>query len=308
MVAPQDNVLQKGSVINNTYEVQCFIGRGAFGEVYRVKHKFLGLQVLKLLRESYVENSDLDTLSTEARILSGLTHKNIVRVFETNTFELDGLNHFFITMGFVSGESLAQLLHREIILSVPVTLSIQMAVLKGLKEVHSQIPPVIHRDISPDNILLSYDDDNQRALLSDFGLAQSVEQMSEIAGAGGKYLYMAPECFWDVYLPASDIFSAGIVLYRMLTGLYPWSYDFDSLDDGDVDAMTTMVMKARKKSIVPPSHYNEECSEYLDRVVLKALSLDLELRYRNAVKFLDELELEVNRVTLKSNDQCSLYR
>jgi len=293
-------LLKKGDKVNDTYEVLCFIGSGAFGEVYRVKHKFMGVQVLKVLQEDYVENTDIDTLTNEARILSGLTHRNVVRVFETNTFELQGKLRYFITMGFVSGESLAQLMGRQISLSVPVSLSIQIAMLQGLSEVHSQNPPIIHRDISPDNILLSYDSDVPRALLSDFGLAQSVDQMSGIADAAGKYLYFAPECFWGAYLPASDVFSAGIVLYRMLTGSFPWNYDFDGLSEDDRDSITTMIMKARKTDPSPPSINNEACSKNLDRITLKAITKELDGRYRDAREFLDDLIAEQqNDITIK---------
>ncbi len=292
MTRAKDTLLKKGDEVNDTYEVQCFIGKGAFGEVYRVKHKFMGVQVLKVLQDDYVDNTDLETVTNEAKILSGLTHRNIVRVFETNTFNVSGKLRYFITMGFVSGESLAQLMKRQISLSVPVSLSIQIAILQGLSEVHSQNPPIIHRDISPDNILLSYDSDKPRALLSDFGLAQSVDQLSGIADAAGKYLYFAPECFWGAYLPTSDVFSAGIVLYRMLTGSFPWSYDFDGLSGDDRDSITTMIMKGRKTDPSPPSVYNEACSNNLDRITLKAINKELDDRYRNAREFLDELVAE----------------
>jgi len=294
-MSESNNILNKGDRINDTYDVQCFIGKGAFGEVYRVKHKFMGIQVLKVLQTEYVENTDIETVTSEARILSGLTHSNIVRVFDTNTFERQSKSYHFITMGFVSGESLAQLLKREISLSVPVSLSVEIAILHGLYEVHNQDPPIIHRDISPDNILLSYENKEPRALLSDFGLAQSIDQLSGISAAAGKYLYFSPECFWGAYLPASDIFSVGVVLYRMLTGSFPWNYDFDTLDDDDRDNVTTMILKAQKIKPKPPSFYNAECSEDLDRIALKAISQELEDRYCNVKDFLDDLIAEQSK-------------
>ena len=283
-----ETIVKQGDVINDTYTVQRFIGRGAFGEVYRVKHKFMGVQVIKILKEDYIANSDLDIVTKEARILANLTHKNIVRVFESNSFSIGGSSYFFITMGFVSGESLAQLMQRKISLSVPVSLSIQIAILEGLSEVHGNIPPIIHRDISPDNVLLSYDE-SPRALLSDFGLAQSVGQMSNISEAAGKYLYLAPECFWGVYLPTSDVFSSGIILYRMLTGAFPWNFDFDALDASDTDTVSDMIASGRNSDPSPPSFYNPECTPYLDSVVLKSINKDLELRYRNGQEFLTAL-------------------
>src|SRR5665811_1937962 len=99
-------LLSKGETINDTYEVQFFIGQGAFGEVYRVKHKYLGIQVLKVFKEEYVNKTDLETVTREAKILSKLTHPNIVRVFETNSFIREEKKFFFITMGFISGETL----------------------------------------------------------------------------------------------------------------------------------------------------------------------------------------------------------
>ena len=184
------NILIKGTIINDTYEVQFFIGEGAFGEVYRVKHKYLGVQVMKVFKEDYVNKTDLNTVTSEAKILSKLTHPNIVRVFETNSFIRDDKKYFFITMGFVSGETLTQLLARKIQLPVPVALSIQNDLLTGLKFVQEQKYPIVHRDISTDNILLSYDKAKPVALLSDFGLAQSIDQLSRLPNAAGKYIYL----------------------------------------------------------------------------------------------------------------------
>jgi serine/threonine protein kinase len=302
------HILHKGEVVNDTYKVQCFVGQGAFGEVYRVEHRFLGLQVLKVFKNAYVKNTDLDVVTNEAKILSGLIHKNIVRVFDTNSFTANHKKHYFMTMGFVSGESLSQLLKREISLSVPVSLSIQNAILQGLNEVHMQDPPIVHRDISPDNILLSYDQETPRALLSDFGLAQSLDQMGQISSAAGKLLYFAPECFWDAYLPTSDVFSAGIVFYRMLTGSFPWDYDFDLVGVGqyEKDKISVMITKARKDAPRSPSEFNPSCSKNLDRIALKAIQKDLELRYRNAGEFLDELSEEFTEMKKKDVSASAL--
>ncbi|GAH35398.1 unnamed protein product, partial [marine sediment metagenome] len=117
-------ILKKGEVINETYRVDFFIGQGAFGEVYRVRHKFLDdLQVMKVLKQEYVEKNNCDEVVNEGRILAKLTHPNIVRVFDVNTFTKKGKQRYFITMGFVSGESLSQLLKRKILLSVPAAIS-----------------------------------------------------------------------------------------------------------------------------------------------------------------------------------------
>lgn len=284
----KSKILSKGDQVLDTYDIQSFIGEGAFGEVYKVRHKYLGIQVLKVFRKEYSDNTDLETVMSEAKILSRLTHPNIVRVFETNTFRKDDQQMFFITMGFIAGETLTQLLRRKIQLPIAEAMGIQRDLLAGLRLAHEQDPPIIHRDISPDNILISYDTRKPRALLSDFGLAQSFDQISSISNAAGKYPYMAPECFWGAHLLASDVFSAGIVFYRMLTGMMPWEYDFENTVD--TDGIMTMIIIARKQTPRKPSLYCDACDDRLDRVVLKALSTDIEDRYRNAGEFLEELE------------------
>jgi transitional endoplasmic reticulum ATPase len=288
MPSAKENILSKGETINDTYEIQFFIGEGAFGEVYRAKHKYLGVQVMKVFKEEYVSKTDLDTVTREAKILSKLTHPNIVRVFETNSFLRKEKKYFYITMGFVSGETLTELLARKIQLPTPVALSIQNDLLTGLKFVQEQTQPIVHRDISTDNILLSYEKDKPIAMLSDFGLAQSIDQLSKLPNAAGRYIYFAPECFFGAYLPTSDVFSSGIVLYKMITGMHPWEYDFDDTDN-DTEKITTMVITARRKEIQKPSLHNDTCTPYLDYVILKALSKDIEERYKTADEFLTAL-------------------
>ena len=286
-------ILTKGEIVNETYEVQFFIGEGAFGEVYRVKHKFLGIQVMKVFKEEYVRTTDLETVTKEAKILSKLTHKNIVRVFETNSFLKSNNKFYFLTMGFVSGETLTQLLARKIQLPIPIALSIQQDVLTGLMFVQEQTTPIVHRDINPDNILLSYENEKPTAMLSDFGLAQSIGQLSKLPNAAGRYIYFAPECFFGTYLPTSDVFSAGLVLYKMITGMFPWEYDFEGLGN-DSEKIATMVISARKKEVMKPSFFNDSCSELLDRVILKAISKDIEDRYVTAKEFLNAIIDAIN--------------
>tara|TARA_B110001450_G_C17666048_1_gene499574 strand:- start:1764 stop:2615 length:852 start_codon:yes stop_codon:yes gene_type:complete len=278
-------ILQKGETINNTYTIKFFIGQGAFGEVYRVEHKYLGLQVLKLLKSDYVTNSDLETLIKEALILSKLTHENIVRVFETNTFEKNKTTYYFLAMEFVSGESLSDLLKREISFPVDKAINIQKDYLQGLEMAHSN--SIIHRDINPDNILLSYSKSDIKGLLCDFGLAQRVNNSEKISSAAGRYLYFAPECFSNIYLPTSDVFSSGIVFYKMLTGMPPWEINLNECFE--VENISKEITISRKKQPTPPSFFNDEISNELDNIVMKSLSLDIENRYKTGGEFLDAI-------------------
>ncbi len=283
-------LLSKKELINNTYEVGFFIGQGAFGEVYRVKHKYFDeFQVMKVFKNEYVEKTDLNEVINEGKILSKLSHPNVVRVFHIDTFNKNDRDHYFITMSFVSGESLAQLIKRKIHLDVPVATSIMIDVLRGLTSAHKNKPTIIHRDINPDNILLSYDEHKPVGILGDFGIAKLLDQVNSIPGAGGRYLYFAPECFMNIYLPSSDVFSAGIVLYKILTGVHPWQYDFDHYTLDDNEEVSRMINSGRKELPKKPSLFNTDVDEKLDKVVLKSLEKNMENRYRTASIFLKAL-------------------
>lgn len=281
--------LARGQVIDGTYEVLFYIGEGAFGEVYRVQHKYLGVQVLKLFKKDFEEAVNIEEVTREARVLSKVTHPNVVRVFECNAFQLDCRTRHFLTMGFVSGETLTQLLARRINLSRGEAVSIAIDLLEGLNHVHSMEPPIIHRDINPDNILLSYDGATPRGLLSDFGLAQPLDVNEHLPGAAGRYPYMAPECFWGSSILSSDVFSAGVTLYRTITGIHPWQYEIEWVDT-DPEDIVTEIARARKQAPRPASFHLEEEDEHLDLILLKAIERDLDKRYRNAGEFLAALK------------------
>lgn len=305
----KSGILSKGELVNNTYEVQFFIGEGAFGEVYRVKHKYLGLQVLKVIKPEYAKDTDINVIVNEAKILSALNHDHIVRVFEANEFQKNHSTFYFITMAFVSGESLSQRLSRLHNLTLNESLTIQKDLLSGLKYLHEQTPSIVHRDVNTDNLLLSYSDNNIKGLLSDFGLAHMLSKSSVFANTAGRYQDFAPECFWGTYILASDVFSAGIVFYQMITGVHPWQYDYSGIDTSDQEQITTMIITARKILPKKPSSYNNECSSKLDAIILKSISLSLESRYNNATEFYNALmELDLPSEKPISKDGTSIKK
>jgi transitional endoplasmic reticulum ATPase len=298
----KESILSKGEIINNTYEVQFYIGEGAFGEVYRVKHKYLGLQVLKILKNESFEKNQLSSLINEANLLSKLSHPNIVRVFEANEFTKNEQVFYFISMAFVSGETIAQRLFRKKQFEIKDAISIQLDLLNGLKYLHSQQNVIIHRDINLDNVLLSYADRNIIGLLSDFGLAQSLNKNNFFSDSAGRYLYFAPECFWGSYFPSSDVFSSGIVLYQMITGKHPWEYNFDFTANSNFEEISTAIIKSRKKKVLKPSKLKTNCPSFLDDIILKSIDLDLENRFNNAIEFFDALNVELKTNTHKPSN------
>ena len=290
----KNSLIAPGETIKKTYVVDCFIGAGAFAEVYRVKHKFLGLQALKVLKPDAFKKEEQSTFISEATILSHLTHPNVVRVFEANSFEKGKRELFFISMEYVSGETLFQLLKRKIRISLSLAISIQRDLCAGLAIAHRQEPPVIHRDIKPQNVLLSYDTTIPTAKVSDFGVAKAVNPKTRMTDSAGTVVYLPPEGFWGFHTPASDVVSAGIIFYQMVTGLSPWSYDFGGIND-DIDALETVVLKARKQKPQMPSLINKQCNSQLDEIILKAIEEDQSRRFKNATEFLEALINYENR-------------
>ena len=285
---PSKLLLQPGDIIKDTYTVDCFIGAGAFAEVYRVKHKYLGLQSLKVLKPSAFSRDEQTNVISEATILSNITHPNVVRVFEANSFDKNQIELFFISMEYVSGETLFQLMKRKIRIALPLALSIQRDICAGLSIAQKQNPPVIHRDIKPQNILLSYDSTTPAGKVSDFGVAKALDAKTRMTDSAGTIPYLPPEGFWGFHTASSDVFSAGIVFYQMVTGTSPWMYDFAEVED-DVKALETAVLKARKLSPQNPSILNEKCDKQLDEIIMKAIENDHEHRFKDATEFLNIL-------------------
>ena len=182
------------------------LGSGAFGEVYRVKHKFLGYQALKLLKSETLEEEQKKSFITEATILSNFTHPNVVRVYDANYFRSKKKKIYFISMEYVAGEPLIRLLERENKLSIDLSISIIKDICSGISIAHNYEPPVIHRDIKPQNILLSYDAEKPVAKVSDFGVAKVVDQKMRITDSAGTLTFMAPEGFLGVQNTKSDVF------------------------------------------------------------------------------------------------------
>lgn len=182
-----------------------------------------------------------------------------------------------------SNETLLQLLKKKEKLAAEEALSIGTDILKGLKKKHEGFHAGPWKQdhqtcITPHDILILYEEEKYRAVL----------QAEENRSVPDSQTYLAPEGFWDVYLPAGDVFSAGIMLYEMITGRHPWEYHFDNLSD-DPEDIVTRIFAARKTPPREPSFYNERCDDALDDIILKAVATDLEQRYQSPEDFLSAL-------------------
>ncbi|MEI7775735.1 MAG: serine/threonine-protein kinase [Verrucomicrobiota bacterium] len=278
-------LLEEGQIIRDTYEVERFLGEGAFAEVYRVKHRFLGRQAMKVFKRVGMNLDDINDVLGEAILLSRIGHPNIGRVFNADVFESKRGVCGFFTMENVSGGSLEKFWHSHGVHLVPIetTLDLMKQVCRGIAQAHRENPPIIHRDIKPQNILVGYEADGLRARASDFGLAKKVNPLTLLATAAGTLQFKPPEVFTPQKVDscAGDVWAIGTTLYLLLTDKLPHplpagaTWDATDLFEG---------------SFPPPSEINPDANKALDHIVLKALDKRPEARYATAKELLDALE------------------
>lgn len=278
-------ILHEGQVIRDTYEVERLLGEGAFAEVYRVRHRFLGRQALKVFKRTGLRQSEVEEMLGEAILLSRIGHPNIVRVFDANVFESSkGLCGFF-TMEYVPGGSLDRYWGSFGNKFVPLeqSISVMRQVCRGLAVAHAESPPIIHRDIKPQNILIGYEVDGLRARVSDFGLAKTVNPLTLIATAAGTLGFKAPESFSKAPSDscASDVWALGVTLYLLLTDRLPFTID---------PARGWNNAGAFKTGLVLPSRWNLSIDKSMDSIVSRCLQVDPLNRFPNANELLAALE------------------
>jgi eukaryotic-like serine/threonine-protein kinase len=273
-----------GSTIRDTYTILEKLGEGAFSEVYLARHKFLGLQAIKLFKTNSA-NPSADQFK-EAFLLSRIAHPNIIRIFEANKISDSESGRCYVTMEYASGGTLYSYLRANAPLNSEAALEFGRQICCGLAAAHSQKPSIIHRDIKPQNIVVTTIDSETVLKLADFGLAKNIDPKMRMVSAAGTLLYMPPEGFHNYETPASDVYSAGIVLYEMLTGCFP----FDVVDFSDEQEFRLRLAKTRSKLPRPPSAIVKNIEPWLDEVCLRSLQPDMRNRFASAVEFLTALQ------------------
>jgi serine/threonine protein kinase len=203
--------------ISGKYEVLSQAGRGGMGIVYKVRHLTLDtVFALKVLPAEFSDNTEVvNRFRQEARVMAQFRHPNIVRVLDVDR---DGSTYYFV-MEYIEGKNLSQYLAEQGPLSVPQALAIARQVARALDYAHSQEPPVIHRDIKPQNILI--EERSGRAVVTDFGIAKvlTVGEQTQTGLMLGTLGYCAPEQILQTsgLDGRADIYSLGLVLYEMVT-------------------------------------------------------------------------------------------
>jgi serine/threonine-protein kinase len=291
-------LLKDGQIIRDTYEVERYLGEGAFAEVYRVQHRFLGRQAMKIFKQVDMEMEELDKMLGEATLLSRIGHPNIVRVFDANVLEMSGTTFGYFTMEYVPGGTLSQYKrsYKHGFMPVEEAVEIMKQVCSGISVAHAEKPPMIHRDIKPQNILIGYDGSGMRVRVSDFGLAKSVNPLTLIASAQGTLGFKPPESFRNMDSCSADIWALGTTLYLLLTDTLP----HPSLDKRDIWDSSRFLQPLR-----PVSFYNIQVDKRLDKIIAKCLAKNPKDRYTSASELLKDLNSwKPNKITrtVKKNE------
>lgn len=278
-------LLREGQIVRSTYEVERFLGEGAFAEVYRVKHRFLGRQAMKVFKMAGMTLPETHQMLGEAIILSRIGHPNIVRVFDADLVNTTHGECAYFTMEYVAGGTLEDFWKSHGAAFVPVETSVEIVrqVCRGLCVAHGEKPPIIHRDIKPPNILVGYDVGGLRARISDFGLAKRVNPLTLLASARGTRRFKAPEIFKDSQSDscAGDVWALGCTLYLLLSDRLPYANVPDQdLESGDFVS----------QQLAAPSTFNLKVDKCLDEIVMRSLAPKPGQRYANGHQMLADLE------------------
>jgi eukaryotic-like serine/threonine-protein kinase len=260
------------------YQVEALLGEGGMGAVYRAYDRELDRTVaLKLIRpELGADPTMSQRFRQELLLASKISHKNILRIHDLG--EANGTK--FISMAYVEGEDLHQMLKREGRLPVNRAVSLTKQLCAALEAAHAE--GVVHRDLKPQNILL---DKAGQVYVSDFGLAKSLEPDATQMTVSGQFLgtprYMSPEqALAGAVDHRSDLYSLGLILYEMVTGEIPFKAE---------STLQTMYLRVHEKP-QDPRQVNPELPDYLVQIILRCLETEPGQRYQSAREILDDLE------------------
>src|SRR5260370_23105706 len=278
-------------ILGGRYEILQTIGEGGMGTVYKAEDRELGRPVaLKVIRPELARNPEILQRFKQALLrASKVTDRNIIRIYDLG--DAEGIK--LITMEFVEGEEMRHVLTRQGKRPEAEAVDLMEQVVSGLRAAHSV--GMMRRDLKPGNIMCATDD---RVLVMDFGLARSLQSdgMTHTGAMLGTMEYMSPEQAQAKELDArSDIFTVGLILYELLTGIMPYLAD---------SAIATLLKRTQQRAI-PASDIDKNVPGALSNIVSKCLERDPGLRYQSADELLSDLRAwqgksGMNRVSASS--------
>jgi serine/threonine protein kinase len=276
------------------YQILERIASGGMAEIFKARLDGIGgfhrtFAIKRILPNLTANPEFVDLLVEEAKIAGLLSHANIVQILDLGAVD----NQYYIAMEYVHGRDLGVLLKRcgdkNITFPVPHAVYVLLEMLKALEYAHNRQVlkngkpnplEIVHRDVSPPNVLVSFQGEVK---LTDFGIAKAaVRALETMSGViKGRFDYMSPEqASGDHVDQRSDLFSAGVVFYQLLTGRHPFRQPRE----------LATVEAIRRGTFETPSHVNPDVPASLDRVVTRALAVDPAQRYPNATAFREDLD------------------
>lgn len=293
MEANYKGILPKNFSVNEKYSVLLFIKQGSNAETYRIKGNDGKLYFLKLFNFAKLHRSAFDDENNllEIEFLKKVMHENIVSYKDSGELIFEGKKYGFLILDFIPGETLAERISREPFSNYYDVQQIIINVLQGLDYLHNLPEPIIHNEITPQNIMLDLSGNIPKAVIIDFGYARSFHQSSKAYNKEGLNLnYVASECFNNLYSPQSDLFSVGVIIFRLMFGMLPWFKDISNFQSDRIK-MEETIIEERKKPLVFPNIENNvvDFNESILTILKKALNNNLEKRFQSASEFIDAI-------------------
>lgn len=275
-------MLTKGSYLADRYEILDKIGTGGMSDVYKAMDHILGREVaVKVLKQEFAEDVTFVTkFRSEAQSAAGLEHPNIVNIYDVGSE--NGM--YYIVMEYVEGITLKTYIEKKGQLNFKEAISIAIQVGRGIEAAHNK--GIIHRDIKPQNIIISTEG---KVKVTDFGIARATSSNTIHADVMGSVHYASPEQARNGYVDGkSDIYSLGIVMYEMVTGRVPF----------DGDTTVAVALQHLQEEMVAPSAYAPELPISLEKIILKCTMKSPDRRYAA----IEDLLLDLKKALVSPNE------
>ena len=267
--------------------------QGSYAETYRVKDTSGKTRFLKLINYSKLNRNQIDDNGRviEVEIAKLLKNHNLCQFIDTGNMMMNGSQYAWFVTEFVSGETLSQRIIRDDEISVYEIKTIAKMVLSALSFLHSQPIPVIHNEVTTQNVFLNLVGELQDLKLIDFGYARFLNQSPAKPNLDElNPFYLAPERFSGVCSIQTDLYSVGAMMYHLLYGELPWFLDVSSKRGQDV---IDSILAERDKELLLTKEDKYELDDQLLNVIAKSLSYDSEDRFQSADEFIKAIDGEV---------------
>lgn len=275
--------------------------QGAHAETYRVKDAQGKTRFLKLINHSKLNRNQIDESGqiTEVEITKHLAHQNLCKYIDSGNLMLQGGQYTYLVTEYISGETLSQKIIRDGGLGIYEIKQVAIHVLSALQYLHTLPRPVVHGEVTIQNVLISFVGRWDDLKLIDLGHAQYLDQSPAKLDLDSMNVFcLAPECFSGVIQVQSDIYAVGVLMYQLLYGKLPWFIDLSRIDKQD---RIDVLLEERNKELDIPHIEKFELDEQLVNCIVKALSYDVEDRFQSAEEFIRGIngELSVERQSTK---------